>query len=227
MRPFVEQQFQAYCGNNWRAEITQALRQDAEPLSSMSGMHLDAHALLTLLRLRRGEVFRGILTFRERNYINELLDMRNRWAHQLRFSADDTFRTLDGIERLLAAVSAPQLADVVHLKDRFREEWLPPPPPPRPPPLPPPPNGEQVQPPKPGSAYRPLFDHLACETAETVTCTFAQIEGIIGRPLPPAARIHNPWWGNDGRGQARAWMAAGRRTCDVDRDRETVTFARE
>jgi hypothetical protein len=78
-------------------------------------MHLDAHALLTLLRLRRGKVFRGVLTCRERNYINELLDMRN----------------------------------------------------------------------------------------------------------------YNAWWGNDGRGQARAWLAAGRRACDVDRGRETVTFARE
>jgi hypothetical protein len=52
LRPFVEQQFQAYCGNNWRAEIALALRQDAESPSSMStsGMHLDAHGLLTLLR---------------------------------------------------------------------------------------------------------------------------------------------------------------------------------
>jgi hypothetical protein len=162
-----------------------------------------------------------VLTFRERNYISGLLDMRNRWAHQLRFSADDTYRTLDGIERLLAAVSAPQTADVVHLKDRFRDEWLHPSPPP------PPPNGEQVQPPKPGSAYRPLFDHLAGETADAVTYTFAQVERIIGRPLPSAARNYNAWWGNDGRGQAQAWMAAGRRTCDVDRGKETVTFVRQ
>jgi hypothetical protein len=73
-------------------------------------MHLDAHALLTLLRFRLGDVFRSTLTFRERNYISGLMDTRNRWAHQLRFSADDTYRTLDDMERLLAAVSAPQSA---------------------------------------------------------------------------------------------------------------------
>jgi Swt1-like HEPN len=148
-------------------------------------MHLDAHALLTLLRFRLGDVFRSTLSFRERNYISGLLDTRNRWAHQLRFSADDTYRTLDDMERLLAAVSAPQSADVVHLKDRIKERWRQPPPP-----APPPPSGEQVQPPKPGSAYRPLFDHLAGETADRVTCTFAQVERIIGRSLPSAARNH-------------------------------------
>jgi hypothetical protein len=41
LRPFVEEQFQAYYGNNWRTEITQALRQDAESRHLMAAVRSD------------------------------------------------------------------------------------------------------------------------------------------------------------------------------------------
>src|SRR5262249_30598009 len=46
----------------------------------------------------------------ERNYVSELIDARNRWAHQETFSSDDAYRALDSAERLLLAVNAGESA---------------------------------------------------------------------------------------------------------------------
>jgi len=63
--------------------------------------------------------------------------------------------------------------------------------------------------------YDPLRRHLAGlppEVAE-VTLTFAEIEAVLGAPLPASARLGSFWanapslWG--GTSQARAWRAAG------------------
>jgi hypothetical protein len=58
--------------------------------------------------------------------------------------------------------------------------------------------------------------------------TFPQIESVIGRPLPPSARRHRPWWANDARGHAHAdaWLGEGYRTEEVDMEGEKLVFAR-
>jgi len=42
--------------------------------------------------------------------------------------------------------------------------------------------------------------------------TFAELEKILGRDLPPSARRHRPWWGNDfsngAHSHAQAWIEA-------------------
>ena len=38
------------------------------------------------------EVFERTLGQMERNYVSELIDARNRWAHQEPFSSDDAYR---------------------------------------------------------------------------------------------------------------------------------------
>lgn len=60
-----------------------------------------------------GFLFNGILSRGEQNLAGELRDVRNRWAHNTAFSADDTYRALDTAERLLRAVNAPVQADEV------------------------------------------------------------------------------------------------------------------
>jgi hypothetical protein len=62
------------------------------------------------------EVFRQILGKSERSLVNELLGVRNAWAHQEPFSSDDAYRALDSAGRLLSAVSAPQADDVDKMK---------------------------------------------------------------------------------------------------------------
>lgn len=75
------------------------------------------------------------------------------------------------------------------------------------------------------SIYAPLAAHLAA-TTDNQTMSFADVEQILGRPLPPTARRRPQWWANnDNRHvQARAWLDVGYVTADVDLAAETVTF---
>lgn len=65
--------------------------------------------------------------------------------------------------------------------------------------------------------YDPLRDYLTRRGDAEVTLSFAEIEGIIGRPLPPSARKYDAWWANVGdspatrHSHARSWDAAGYR----------------
>lgn len=75
--------------------------------------------------------------------------------------------------------------------------------------------------------YDPLERYLSAQPKSGCTLTFSQIEKIIGAPLPPSARRHKSWWGNDSTHvQAQTWMGAGWMT-DLPRlDEEIVLFRR-
>jgi hypothetical protein len=76
----------------------------------------DAAALLKLMWDAWNEVFCKTLGQSERSLVQELREVRNRWAHQGTFSTDDTYRALDSAARLLTAVSAPQADDIEKMK---------------------------------------------------------------------------------------------------------------
>jgi len=59
------------------------------------------------------EVWKQRLGQAERAYTSELREARNGWAHQKKFSTDDTYRMLDTAERLLAAFSAAEQVTIV------------------------------------------------------------------------------------------------------------------
>jgi len=84
----------------------------------------DVQFLLRTMTSKWREVFERTLGRMERNYVSELIDARNRWAHQETFSSDDASRVLDTAERLLKSVSAPEqateVARVRHDLDRRR-----------------------------------------------------------------------------------------------------------
>lgn len=74
------------------------------------------------------------------------------------------------------------------------------------------------------SRYYPLFNHLKCSGANEVILSFAEVEALIGGPLPASARAARAWWSNrDSGAQAAAWMQAGYRAT-VDLAGEQVTF---
>ena len=81
---------------------------------------------------------------------------------------------------------------------------------------------------KSGSKYYPLFTYLQQAGGEPVTCTFAQIENLLGSALPGSARKRAGWWSNRSQGavQSAAWMGAGYHAADVDLVAETVRFER-
>jgi hypothetical protein len=84
----------------------------------------DVAVQLVLMDRTWGDVFRRTLGKAERSLVNELLDVRNRWAHQNPFSGDDADRALDSVSRLLTAVSAPQADEVGKMKMDLRSQGI-------------------------------------------------------------------------------------------------------
>src|SRR5712691_4886362 len=113
--PFVERELTARHGNDWAFQVREML--DDTRLGDGKGDALqDVAVLLVVMDRSWGNVFRRILGKAERSLVNELIDVRNRWAHQEPFSGDDADRALDSAERLLTAVSASQADEVRKVK---------------------------------------------------------------------------------------------------------------
>ena len=63
--------------------------------------------------------------------------------------------------------------------------------------------------------YRPLYKYLEGRYANTVVLTFAEVEDLIGFPLPELARTQPEWWANADTAaapspQSHAWTEANR-----------------
>jgi hypothetical protein len=75
--------------------------------------------------------------------------------------------------------------------------------------------------------YEPLTDHLRSRDTVTWTADFAEIERILGFPLPSSARNYREWWANQrgaGHSQKKGWQDAGWQVWKVDLAGEIVTF---
>ena len=76
--------------------------------------------------------------------------------------------------------------------------------------------------------YAPLHRHLAKWRGEEWRVTFSEIEAVIGFTLPDSARVHRPWWANQGEkgghSHALSWQMAGWKTSQVDMIKEQVVF---
>lgn len=76
--------------------------------------------------------------------------------------------------------------------------------------------------------YDPLSRYLDRLPCQRWTTTFAEIEKVLGTPLPPSATRYSAWWSNDespGR-QSHAWLDAGFVTAGLSLDGKRVTFVR-
>jgi hypothetical protein len=79
----------------------------------------------------------------------------------------------------------------------------------------------------PHGKYAALTRWLLEADEPEVRASFADIEAVLGFPLPPSCRAYVAHWhGYDGSAVARAIADAGRRTSDVSLGRETLTFVR-
>jgi len=80
--------------------------------------------------------------------------------------------------------------------------------------------------------YQNLLDYLKAKKPEQdrIILTFAEIESILGFDLPPSARFHRPWWGNESKGthtHRLSWMNAGWLVDGVDLVNSSVSFRRK
>ncbi|MCX6028868.1 MAG: Swt1 family HEPN domain-containing protein [Chloroflexi bacterium] len=124
LAPYIEREMRAAYESQWRKQAAYSLKREGD---LPDDEQLDTHTLLVIMWDHWNEAFKGTLGFAERSLVSELRETRNRWAHQGTFSTDDTYRALDSIARLLAAVSAPEATDVERQKQellrlRFEEE---------------------------------------------------------------------------------------------------------
>src|SRR5947207_1527817 len=115
LAPFVEREFKSLYKDKALSEATRFIGDD-RLLSKKAMADWDAAALLKLMWEAWNDVFRRTLGPAERSLVNELRDLRNKWAHQQTFSSDDAYRALDSAGRLLAAVSAPQSDEIEKTK---------------------------------------------------------------------------------------------------------------
>ncbi len=78
--------------------------------------------------------------------------------------------------------------------------------------------------------YAPLYEYLSGLRSKEWAATFGNLEALLGFDLPNSARIHRPWWANQGmRGghsHAMAWEMAGWKTAKVNLEDETLVFFR-
>ncbi|MCX5795036.1 MAG: DUF4268 domain-containing protein [Elusimicrobia bacterium] len=78
--------------------------------------------------------------------------------------------------------------------------------------------------------YAPLATWLRNlpPSIDSIGLSFAQIEEIIKRELPPAASQHRAWWANDSVGhvQSREWLSVDWRVAEMDLGDKTVVFSR-
>lgn len=75
--------------------------------------------------------------------------------------------------------------------------------------------------------YDPLFHHLAAKADVQWTASFAEIEAVLGFPLPDSASRYPAWWANQtggGHSQSGSWQQAGWQTSNLDLDRKRVEF---
>ncbi len=119
LRPFVERELKSVFGENWGAEVKETLS-DTRLGGGKGDALQDVAVQLVIMDRHWGAVFRKTLGKAERSLVNELLEVRHRWAHQNLFSSDDADRALDSIARLLTAISAPEADEVGKMKMELR-----------------------------------------------------------------------------------------------------------
>ncbi len=103
LTPFVERELKSKLGSYWVDDVTnriRGIRRDGDSI------HWDTQALFVAMTGNWQSVFRYVLGHVERSYVGELIEVRNKWAHEKPFNSDDVYRALDTMQRLLQAVSA-------------------------------------------------------------------------------------------------------------------------
>ena len=136
LTPYVARQLKAvYKANWWAAGVEPALRGtvglDARSEKKSSEQErlaaLDVHALLAVMWDRWNDAFQAELGGVGRSHVNELREVRNRWAHQQPFSVEDAHRALDTMTRLLEMIGAPEREETAEqarelLRQRFEAD---------------------------------------------------------------------------------------------------------
>jgi len=116
LAPYVEREFTNAHKDKAQAEARRLLPAEDRLNGPRPIAQWDAAVLLKVMWDAWNDVFGRTLGRAERSLVQELREVRNRWAHQDPFTGDDAYRALDSVHRLLLAVSATQAEDVEKMK---------------------------------------------------------------------------------------------------------------
>ena len=105
LEPFIDREMRKAHGKDWKTVI-----RNVEPNWQFRNS-LDAYALLKIMISSWNQVFKDVLSQKDRSLAHELLEVRNQWAHQGTFSFDDAYRALDSAQRLLLSIKSMDLAN--------------------------------------------------------------------------------------------------------------------
>ncbi|RDI72472.1 DUF7662 domain-containing protein [Halopelagius longus] len=80
----------------------------------------------------------------------------------------------------------------------------------------------------PSGKYGPLYDYLADHELDRVRLSFAELEVVLGAPVPDSARNWRQWWTNseESHPHARSWLRAGYEVASLSLPDELVVFER-
>lgn len=113
--PYLRQSMTEIYGNTWEERAVKHLQQFQRKtlaIEETDPLFEDVAAQLTVINREWEKVFKQKLSPADRALVNELLAIRNQWAHQATFSTDDTFRATDSALRLLKSLDASNVAEV-------------------------------------------------------------------------------------------------------------------
>lgn len=110
--PFVEKRLESSLTGHWQVEVVQRV-QGLKPNSQGTAIAWDQQGLLKAMMAFWKDAFGTVLGHPERSYVSELLDVRNKLAHNENFTYDDAERALDTMRRLLESVSAGEVAEKI------------------------------------------------------------------------------------------------------------------
>ena len=111
VEPWMVKALESAYGPNWWDRVDEEAVQKTG--KGVGVNYSDPYFQLSVMTHHWGAVFGKTLGKAERNYVGELLEVRNRWAHPKAdqpFSSSDTERALDTMARLATAISAPEQA---------------------------------------------------------------------------------------------------------------------
>lgn len=109
--PFVEKRLENSLKGHWKAQVLEKL--SGLKTNGKGELNWDQSALLNAMDRFWMDAFKEVLGRAERSIVNELVDVRNKLAHNEPFTYDDAERALDSMRRLMQAISAGEVADQI------------------------------------------------------------------------------------------------------------------
>ncbi|QDK44633.1 AAA+ family ATPase [Bdellovibrio sp. ZAP7] len=127
LAPYLERELKRTLGKDWLKAIESTLKDHQAANFRNEVLQWDTQLLLQVMINFWPTSFEGTLGKNGRNMVGELVDIRNRWAHQKAFNTADALRALDTVQRLLSAISSENSREVEKhhyevMRNRFEDQ---------------------------------------------------------------------------------------------------------